>query len=88
MKFEGFEVIPLLPYGNIFSKWSHIEQVVWLVVVCKGCSKHFRPGGKTWFVAGNDRGGEGESFVFGAVQFRRIITLQMNILKCNLNHGT
>lgn len=36
--FEGFEVIPLLPYDNIFSKWSHIEQVVWLVVVAKGAA--------------------------------------------------
>lgn len=85
---EGFEVILLLWYNNIFSKWSHIEQVVSLVVVCKGCSKHFRPGKKTWYVAGDDRGGEGESFVFRAVQLGRIITLQMNILKCNSNHGT
>lgn len=31
------------PYVIIlfFSGWSHREQVVWLVVVCKGCSKHF-----------------------------------------------
>lgn len=39
--FEGFEVIPLLCYNAIFSKWSHREQVVCLVVVCKGCSEHF-----------------------------------------------
>lgn len=85
---EGLAVIPLLWYNNIFSRWSHIEQVVSLVVVCKGCSQHFRPGKKTWYVAGDDRGGEGESFVFRAVQLGRIITLQMNILKCNSNHGT
>lgn len=44
--FEGLEVIPdKAPcYNNIFPMWSHREQVVRLVVVCKGCSKHFVPG--------------------------------------------
>lgn len=46
------------------------------------------PGRKTRCVAGDDGGGEGESFVFRAVQLGRIITLQMNILKYNLNHDT
>lgn len=42
------------------------------------------PGKKTSCGAGVDRVREGKSFVFRAVQLRRIITLQMSILQYNI----